>query len=330
MNAIEYFNNTFKDLQHGDSSYIEHCNKVYSILKEMNCCEEVCLAGLYHSVYGTENYQVPISSSRNKIKNLIGNYAERLVSIFCNLSNRTNSILNNTFGFEKDVHLDLLHIEYANLKEQLLRIGSNYDLENACNLLLNEMSLLQNYKKTYESHELNNKPIYVFDNVLQEYDMEWIHNFCLISNYTPGHRSNGINPDLDSRFVCRLNADDLDRLKILPSLFKVMNTLNLKLDIVDSYINHYGIGTNVSKHTDSSEADTYTILIFSNKFWEQSWGGNIVFYNESESFDFSYDYKPGRILVFDSRLSHKVMPLTPITKSDRYTIAIKCKVNRDV
>lgn len=328
MNAIDYFNNTFKDLTHGNSSYLDHCNKIYNILKELQCSEELCLAGLYHSVYGTENYQVPISSSRPKIKELIGDYAEHLVTIFCGLSNRTNSILNNSFAFDEDIKLALLYIEYANLKEQLIRLGQNDDLANACNLLLSEITICQ--KNKHETHKLNNKKIHVFDNVLQECDMEWIHNYCITSNYTPGHKSNGINPDPDSRFVCRLNEEDLNRLNILPTVYNSMNTLNLKLDIIDAYINHYNLGTNVSKHTDTSEQDTYTILIFANKFWEQSWGGNIVFYNEQNSNDISYDFKPGRILIFDSRLSHKVMPLTLLSKADRYSIAIKCKVNKDV
>lgn len=330
MKAIEYFNSTFIGISHGNSTYVEHANRIYQILKDMNCSEEVCLAGLYHSVYGTENYQLPISSSRPKIKELIGEYAERLVTIFCGLTNRTNAILNNTIGFDNTIKLDLLYIEYANLKEQLERMGSNTQLESACNLLLNEINITKNYRQTYEKHILNNKSIYVFDNILQDYNMEWIHNFCLESNYTPGHRSNGINPDMDSRFSCTLNEGDLNRLNLLPSVYVAMDKIGFKLDIVNAYINHYGIGTSVSKHTDASDKNMYTILVFCNKYWEHAWGGEIVFYNEQDSAHLSFEYKPGRILLFDSRLSHKVMPLTTISRSDRYTIAIKCKVNENV
>ena len=38
------------------------------------------------------------------------------------------------------------------------------------------------------------------------------------------------------------------------------------------------------------------------------------------------DYSPGRIIVFDSKLEHKAMPITPYAKSDRFTLAIKLSI----
>lgn len=323
MKALEYFNDNFRGLDHGNSSYIEHCNKIYDILKQLNCEEYVCLAGLYHSVYGTESYQLPMAASRHKIKELIGDKAERLVSIFCSLRDRSNAIANNTLSFDDKTHLDLMHIEYANLLEQSQRLDDSA-LISSCQVLLNEIYIKQNLTLTHEYKSINDRKVYVFDNLLDNSIIEWINNYCLNSVYKPEHRSNGLNYDLDSRFSCNLEASDIENTMLIPAYMEICKRTNLKLDINNAYINHYGIGTSTSKHCDNSHENVYTILVFCNKYWESTWGGEITFYDDQSNIHHLIEFKPGRIIVFDGRISHKVLPLTISAKKDRYTIAIKC------
>lgn len=51
--------------------------------------------------------------------------------------------------------------------------------------------------------------------------------------------------------------------------------------------------------------------------------GDIKFYSENSPFHKVVDFKPGRVIVFDSNIRHKVMPLSSIAERDRFSITIK-------
>jgi len=58
---------------------------VETILRIWHAKDEVCKAGLFHSIYGTEGFQgfKLHLSNRPRLRNLIGSDAERLAWIFC-------------------------------------------------------------------------------------------------------------------------------------------------------------------------------------------------------------------------------------------------------
>ena len=66
------------DQGHSGKGLSDHLKGTYKILNNWGCEESLCLAGLCHSIYGTESYRkdiVPLSS-RSFIKELIGDEAE--------------------------------------------------------------------------------------------------------------------------------------------------------------------------------------------------------------------------------------------------------------
>jgi Domain of unknown function (DUF6817) len=70
-------------------SRAEHLTATFEILADWDAPEEVTLAGLFHSVYGTEAFDLPSlppdGLSRLKVRNAIGAAAERLAYMFCAL-----------------------------------------------------------------------------------------------------------------------------------------------------------------------------------------------------------------------------------------------------
>ncbi len=73
------------DVDHSDGSYLGHAAGVCRDLKAWNCSEEVCNAGLFHSIYGTEIFQsfvLPLEK-RGEVRDLIGERAERLAYFNC-------------------------------------------------------------------------------------------------------------------------------------------------------------------------------------------------------------------------------------------------------
>src|SRR5262245_17544247 len=71
--------------EHSHRSFRDHLKGTHDLLESWGNPIEVCLAGLFHSIYGTvifKNQTVEISN-RSVIQNLIGEEAEELAYLFC-------------------------------------------------------------------------------------------------------------------------------------------------------------------------------------------------------------------------------------------------------
>lgn len=70
---------------HTDKSYLAHLIAVYRLLESQGYPDDVCRAGMFHSIYGTEKFQgftLPLDR-RDEIRALIGDRAERLAYLNC-------------------------------------------------------------------------------------------------------------------------------------------------------------------------------------------------------------------------------------------------------
>jgi len=69
---------------HSKESLLDHLAGTMGLLEDWQCPERVCVAGLFHSVYGTESYQAAVlgSDRRDDVRALIGVEAEHLAYVF--------------------------------------------------------------------------------------------------------------------------------------------------------------------------------------------------------------------------------------------------------
>jgi hypothetical protein len=72
-------------IPHTGKTYLGHLINVYRLMKEQGCTEEVCRAGMFHSIYGTEQFQgFKLELDRRAdVRALIGARAERLGYLNC-------------------------------------------------------------------------------------------------------------------------------------------------------------------------------------------------------------------------------------------------------
>lgn len=116
--------------RHSGRMLLDHLVGTHDLLRSWGANETVCLAGLFHSIYGTHRFlhQSWPLSQRDTIRALIGVDPETLVYLFC-VTNRPRAFINNDGTIydhyrQKSVPLpraalhDLLEIEAANLLEQ--------------------------------------------------------------------------------------------------------------------------------------------------------------------------------------------------------------------
>jgi len=74
-----------EQVPHTHKSYLGHLIAVYRSLAEQGCQEDVCRAGMFHSIYGTERFQgfkLPLER-RAEVRTLIGERAEQLAYLNC-------------------------------------------------------------------------------------------------------------------------------------------------------------------------------------------------------------------------------------------------------
>ena len=126
-----------QDVRHSGRSFFAHLKGTHDLLRDWGDPEFVCVAGLFHSIYGTWHFRhkaFPIGQ-RSVLRNLIGSEAEYLAYVFC-VTERPKVFLENTGRSDISIHdhytnapihlrpedlSNLLEIEAANLIEQ----GSN-------------------------------------------------------------------------------------------------------------------------------------------------------------------------------------------------------------
>jgi hypothetical protein len=74
-----------EDVAHTSKSFLAHLIGVYRYMEARGCSEELCKAGMFHSIYGTELFQgfkLPLDK-RPEIRDLIGERAEWLAYLNC-------------------------------------------------------------------------------------------------------------------------------------------------------------------------------------------------------------------------------------------------------
>ena len=122
------------EISHFGRPLSRHLIGTYALLQKWNNPHEICIAGLFHSVYGTKTF-LPSAldpESRPQLQALIGHYAEQLVFLF-GFSDRKRLLLENIqppffwvhhrTGERTEIGTDtlnhLIEIEVANFIEQM-------------------------------------------------------------------------------------------------------------------------------------------------------------------------------------------------------------------
>ena len=76
---------------HTGRTFLEHCLAVGNILAGWDCRDDVCLAGVCHSIYGTETSRVSALGldRRDQLRAITGDAAEELAYLNCAIDRRS-------------------------------------------------------------------------------------------------------------------------------------------------------------------------------------------------------------------------------------------------
>jgi hypothetical protein len=111
-------------VRHSGRDFYTHLKGTHDLLQVWQNPEPVCIAGLFHSIYGTWHFRhkaFPITS-RHVIRDLIGEEAEFLAYVFC-VTERPKDFLANAGSAEiaiQDHHAgDLIRLSHSQLSKLL-------------------------------------------------------------------------------------------------------------------------------------------------------------------------------------------------------------------
>ena len=76
---------------HTEKTYLGHLVNVYRLMESEGCTEELCAAGMFHSIYGTQQFQgfKLELEDRVKVRDMIGTRAEKLAYLNCAMQRET-------------------------------------------------------------------------------------------------------------------------------------------------------------------------------------------------------------------------------------------------
>jgi hypothetical protein len=78
-------------IPHSEKTYLGHLVSVYRLMEAEGCTEELCRAGMFHSIYGTQQFQgfKLELDQRPMVRDLIGAPAEKLAYLNCAMQRET-------------------------------------------------------------------------------------------------------------------------------------------------------------------------------------------------------------------------------------------------
>jgi hypothetical protein len=132
------------DVPHTGNNFLAHLIAVYRLMEAKGCTQELCRAGMFHSIYGTQLFQtftLP-TERRPEVRSLIGERAERLAYFNCALDRPTfdealargtepfrfqDRLTGETIGLERADFDDLCRIHLYDWIEQVPRSRHGWD-----------------------------------------------------------------------------------------------------------------------------------------------------------------------------------------------------------
>lgn len=93
----------YGELMHGSGvPFLSHLIGTRRVLAEWGSRPALCDAGLFHSVYGTEYFQPEHPATQDRIRAVVGDEAERLAWLWCNIERHTLRSRHRTVRLRQD------------------------------------------------------------------------------------------------------------------------------------------------------------------------------------------------------------------------------------
>lgn len=165
------------------------------------------------------------------------------------------------------------------------------------------------------------KIIDIYDNIFSSAMKSYHEGFLLESKYTLGSGSN--NKLHKTFFQVIFSKEDFENFKF-ENEFLSHRLKKYELDkcwaIASSPLSTYYF------HIDDHDEHNLTLLYYANRQWNRDWGGETLFANDDGECELAVEYKPGRVVIFDSTIEHKPGSIAMEADEFRFVFVVHFKL----
>ena len=149
----------------------------------------------------------------------------------------------------------------------------------------------------------------IFDDVFSFKEMSEFYIFIQSSYYKLGSRATEFvdTTGYTTNWQSQYNPDDINKLGFFnnPKLQPMSSVIGNRERLV-SWVNCFIPSTYVAPHCDAiGMTGVKTFMYYVNTEWKKEQGGETLFYNSNMDPEVIVEFKPNRIVIFDSETPHK-------------------------
>jgi hypothetical protein len=170
------------------------------------------------------------------------------------------------------------------------------------------------------------KKVWIFDNIFDLAKRTELYTYAISSLFKIDGSDNGLLEFKDHlSMVSVYNETDVHRMGIFNFIPQnIKEEFNINLDTMS----HAMINLCTPSDRFHTHVDNYgkglTMVYYLNMNWNPEWGGDTLFLNESgEEIQYLSQFKPGRLVLFDSSIPHLIRPSTVLAPHFRFSFAAK-------
>lgn len=176
----------------------------------------------------------------------------------------------------------------------------------------------------------NQRKIHLYDDLFDYTTRSDFYRFCTTSLFKiDGSDNQQLEFKEHLSLVSIYNRFDVERFGILNLIpDDIKDNFGISLDtMLHAMINLCTPLDRFHVHSDNSTPTGVTLLYYCNVTWNVEWGGDTLFLDETcSNIEFTSQYKPGRLVIFDSRIPHLIRPSTTLSPYYRFSFAAKFDV----
>ena len=177
-------------------------------------------------------------------------------------------------------------------------------------------------------HECRGRSVLVFDDVLPVRLVAALGQFMLRLKYARRTSfDNELSADVDNELFERLPGLPDATAELLKRHYAKASAVRNRQVLSHVYGASMRYGDQTQIHRDIDCPDCMTFLYYGNSYWDPSWGGETIFFDDNQSAMFAVTPKPGRLVLFNAQLFHRTGIPMRDCPSHRYAMSVfmRCK-----
>lgn len=179
--------------------------------------------------------------------------------------------------------------------------------------------------------DIDDRKLYVFDDLFSESQIVKFHHSLLIANYSCLQATKSETRKF-KEWVAGFDTEDFKAHWLYEKCLDILTTLpeaqGREYQCLTTFGNLFSFGSFTFSHSDSGDSENpehdISFLYYANSEWDHEWGGETIFFSKKDM-DAKYcvSVKPGRLIAFVGDVEHRSGIPNRYCEEHRFTFSIR-------